>query len=42
MPDPYLGDAAAFERVLDLIEAGCDAAVAMWRDRSAPAEIRGT
>jgi len=42
VPDPYLGDAAAFERVLDLIEAGCDAAVAMWRDRSAPAEIRGT
>jgi protein-tyrosine phosphatase len=42
VPDPYLGDAAAFERVLDLIEAGCAAAVARWRDSSAPSEIRGT
>jgi protein-tyrosine phosphatase len=42
VPDPYLGDAAAFERVLDLIEAGCTAALARWRDSSAPSEIRGT
>ena len=31
VPDPYLGEAAAFEAVLDLIEAGCRAAVAGWR-----------
>lgn len=24
VPDPYYGDAAGFERVLDLVEAGCD------------------
>ena len=30
VPDPYLGEAAAFEAVLDLIEAGCRAAVAAW------------
>jgi len=42
VPDPYLGDAAAFERVLDLIEAGCRAALGRWRDSSAPPEVRGT
>jgi protein-tyrosine phosphatase len=42
VPDPYLADAAAFERVLDLIEAGCSAAVARWRDSSAPSKVRGT
>ncbi|MFN2321847.1 MAG: low molecular weight protein-tyrosine-phosphatase [Trueperaceae bacterium] len=31
VPDPYLGEAAAFETVLDLVEAGCRAAVAAWR-----------
>lgn len=31
VPDPYLGEAAAFETVLDLVEAGCQAAVAAWR-----------
>jgi protein-tyrosine phosphatase len=31
VPDPYLGEAAAFEAVLDLVEAGCAAAVAAWR-----------
>ena len=31
VPDPYLGEAAAFEAVLDLVEAGCRAAVAAWR-----------
>lgn len=30
VPDPYAGDAAGFERVLDLIEAGCRAAVERW------------
>ena len=30
VPDPYAGDAAGFERVLDLIEAGCRAAVEGW------------
>jgi protein-tyrosine phosphatase len=42
VPDPYLADEAAFERVLDLIEAGCEAAVARWRDGSAPPDGRGT
>ena len=40
VPDPYLGEAAAFETVLDLVEAGCRAAVAAWRasaDGSEPA-----
>lgn len=32
VPDPYLGDEAAFDAALDLIEAGCEAAVAAWRD----------
>jgi hypothetical protein len=41
-PRSLPGDAAAFERVLDLIEAGCSAAVARWRDSSAPSEVRGT
>ena len=35
VPDPYGGDAAGFERVLDLIEAGCRAAVARWSAPSA-------
>ncbi|MFN2323941.1 MAG: low molecular weight protein-tyrosine-phosphatase [Trueperaceae bacterium] len=35
VPDPYLGEAEAFETVLDLVEAGCRAAVAAWR---APAD----
>ena len=30
VPDPYAGDVAGFERVLDLIEAGCRAAVERW------------
>jgi protein-tyrosine phosphatase len=30
VPDPYSGSAAGFERVLDMIEAGCRAAVARW------------
>ncbi len=30
VPDPYLGETAAFEAVLDLVEAGCRAAVAAW------------
>lgn len=30
VPDPYSGDAAGFERVLDMIEAGCRAAVDGW------------
>jgi protein-tyrosine phosphatase len=30
VPDPYAGDTAGFERVLDLIEAGCRAAVERW------------
>ena len=34
VPDPYLGEAAAFEAVLDLVEAGCRAAVAAWRTAS--------
>ena len=29
VPDPYFGDAADYERALDLIEAGTDA----WLDR---------
>jgi len=35
VPDPYAGDAAGFERVLDLIEAGCRAAVQRWSADSA-------
>jgi len=31
VPDPYLGEEAAFEAVLDLVEAGCRAAVDAWR-----------
>lgn len=42
VPDPYLADDAAFEHALDLIEAGCAAVVAGWRDESAPPEFRGT
>lgn len=42
VPDPYVGDDAAFEHVLDLIEAGSRAAVAAWRDEEAPPEFRGT
>jgi len=30
VPDPYLADEAAFEQVLDLIEAGCRAALERW------------
>jgi len=30
VPDPYAGSVAGFERVLDMIEAGCRAAVARW------------
>jgi protein-tyrosine phosphatase len=30
VPDPYAADDAAFETVLDLIEAGCQALVAAW------------
>lgn len=49
--DPYYGDAEAFEQVLDLIEAGCAAAVAGWSadavrgsggPEKAPSEDRGT
>ncbi len=32
VPDPYSGDAAGFEQVLDMIEAGCRAAVTRWVD----------
>ncbi len=35
VPDPYAGDEAGFERVLDLIEAGCRAALTRW---TAPAD----
>lgn len=44
VPDPYLGDDAAFESVLDLIEAGCRAAVASWGapDRGAAARDDGS
>ncbi len=42
VPDPYYGDAAGFERVLDLIEAGCAAVVTGWREREAPPGGRGT
>jgi protein-tyrosine phosphatase len=38
VPDPYLGEAAAFEAVLDLVEAGCRAAVAAWRTPAEGAE----
>ncbi len=37
VPDPYLGETAAFEAVLDLVEAGCRAAVAGWRAPGDPA-----
>lgn len=30
VPDPYLGETAAFEAVLDLVEAGCRAVVGAW------------
>ncbi len=33
VPDPYFGPPAGFDRVLDLVEAGCDA----WLARLAPA-----
>ncbi len=36
VPDPYVGDTSAFERVLDLIEAGCSAALARWGVGSEP------
>ncbi len=42
VPDPYVGDDAGFEMVLDLIEAGSRAAVAAWRHEDAPPEFRGT
>lgn len=49
VPDPYAGDESGFERVLDLIEAGCRAAVERWAaeadggpDAEAPPEVRGT
>lgn len=51
VPDPYYGEAEAFERVLDLIEAGCRAVVTSWReargpdpdgDTKAPSGDRGT
>ena len=42
VPDPYAGDAAGFERVLDLIEAGCRAAVTRWSEgATAAAEADG-
>lgn len=42
VPDPYVGDDAGFDVVLDLIEAGCRAAVDAWRHEKAPPEFRGT
>ena len=38
VPDPYAGDAAGFERVLDLIEAGCRAAVGGWSTSASSSE----
>jgi len=32
VPDPYYGDSAGFEHVLDLIEAGCDGLLTALRD----------
>ncbi len=42
VPDPYSGDDAGFEFVLDLIESGVEAAVDGWRQEDAPPEFRGT
>lgn len=33
VPDPYYGEAADYEHVLDLVEAGCDALVAALQER---------
>jgi protein-tyrosine phosphatase len=35
VPDPYYGDAAGFERVLDDVEAACDGLLAHLRERLA-------
>ena len=35
VPDPYYGDAAGFERVLDDIEAACEGLVSALRTRLA-------
>lgn len=40
VPDPYLGASAAFEAVLDLVEAGCVAAVEGWTAGGAGVEPR--
>jgi protein-tyrosine phosphatase len=38
VPDPYYGGPAGFERVLDLVEAGCDGlAAALAADHANPA-----
>jgi len=42
VPDPYDGNEAGFRRVLELIEAGCKAAVELWRHEGAPPGLRGT
>lgn len=36
LPDPYYGDAAGFERVIDLAEAGVDALVRGWLGHNRP------
>ena len=37
VPDPYYGGAQGFERVLDLLEEGCDALIERLRGAMKPA-----
>jgi protein-tyrosine phosphatase len=41
VPDPYSGDAADFERVLDLAEAGCQGLLSYCRQAHATAAAKG-
>lgn len=42
VPDPYMGDAADFERVFDLVSAGCGRLIALLKQRAKqPIEAAG-
>jgi protein-tyrosine phosphatase len=42
VPDPYYGSTAGFERVLDLVEAGCDGLIAtLRRELATPRDAPG-